>query len=95
MNLRDHARGQHCLVRIPGVCNGNPETTVLAHLRMAGVTGMGMKAPDLFGAWACSACHDEVDRRTHHHDYETVRLSFLEAVIRTQAELLAEGVLHW
>ena len=25
---------------------------------------LGMKPDDLIGAWACSACHDEIDRRT-------------------------------
>ncbi len=33
-NLRKEARGRECQVRIYGVCNGNPETTVLAHYRM-------------------------------------------------------------
>ncbi|HCB7200209.1 TPA: DUF1364 family protein [Escherichia coli] len=32
-NLRKEARGRECQVRIYGVCNGNPETTVLAHYR--------------------------------------------------------------
>lgn len=62
--LRKAARGQPCLVRIPGVCNGDPETTVLAHWRAPGLAGMGQKPHDLIGAWACSACHDEVDGRT-------------------------------
>ncbi|HBS0984508.1 DUF1364 family protein, partial [Klebsiella pneumoniae] len=32
-NLRKAARGRECTVRIPGYCNGNPETSVLAHYR--------------------------------------------------------------
>lgn len=54
------ARGRDCQVRIPGVCNGNPETTVLAHYRMAGTCGVGIKPNDLQGAWACSACQTPV-----------------------------------
>ena len=50
-NLRKEARGRECQVRIYGVCNGNPETTVLAHYRMAGICGTGMKPDDLIGAW--------------------------------------------
>ncbi|MCM4492323.1 DUF1364 domain-containing protein [Escherichia coli] len=73
------------------VCNGNPETTVLAHYRMAGICGTGMKPDDLIGAWACSACHDEIDRRTHNLDNKDARLYHLEGVIRTQAILLKEG----
>ncbi|HBB1356564.1 nuclease domain-containing protein, partial [Escherichia coli] len=41
-NLRKEARNRECQVRIYGVCNGNPETTVLAHYRMAGICGTGM-----------------------------------------------------
>lgn len=72
-NLRKEARGRECQVRIYGVCNGNPETTVLAHYRMAGICGTGMKPDDLIGAWACSACHDEIDRRTHNLDNKDAR----------------------
>lgn len=90
-NLRKEARGRECQVRIYGVCNGNPETTVLAHYRMAGICGTGMKPDDLIGAWACSACHDEIDRRTMILDNKDARLYHLEGVIRTQAILLKEG----
>lgn len=40
-NLRKEAKGRECQVRIVGVCNGNPETVVLAHYRMGGLNGMG------------------------------------------------------
>jgi hypothetical protein len=93
VNLRDHARGKDCKIRLPGVCNFNPETTVLCHARLAGLTGMGQKAPDLLGAHGCSACHDEVDGRTRVLEREFVRLCFYEGVLRTQASLIAEGVI--
>lgn len=50
-----------------------------------------MKPDDLIGAWACSACHDEIDRRTYILDNKDARLYHLEGVIRTQAILLKEG----
>jgi hypothetical protein len=56
-DLRKLARGKPCMVRIPGVCNHNPETTVLAHIRRGGVAGVGQKPPDTCGVWACSNCH--------------------------------------
>lgn len=90
-NLRKEAKGRECQVRLPGICNGNPETTVLAHFRMAGICGTGMKPNDLFGAWCCSSCHDEIDRRTRKTDADYAKLSFLEGVIRTQATLMSEG----
>lgn len=91
MNLRKEAKGRECMVRLPGICNFNPETTVLAHYRLAGICGAGQKSPDLIGAWCCSACHDEIDRRTRKMDAETASLAHAEGVFRTQYELICEG----
>jgi len=55
MNLRELARDKPCMVRLPGICNGDPTTTVLAHYRLADTCGGGMKPDDWQGAWACSA----------------------------------------
>ena len=82
------------MIRLEGICDHNPETTVLAHIRMPGVSGMGIKADDLLGAWACSACHDAIDRRSHtdlERDY--VRLAHLEGMVRTIAQLRKEDVI--
>lgn len=89
--LTKAARGRDCQVRIPGICNGNPETTVLAHYRMAGTCGVGCKPNDLQGAWACSACHDEIDRRTRHLSNDEARHAHAEGVMRTQDILIREG----
>lgn len=59
--LRDSARGQLCTLQIAGVCNYDPETTVLAHLSPG---GMGTKCSDLDAAFACSACHARYDGQT-------------------------------
>lgn len=72
------------MVRIPGICNYNTETTVLAHYRLAGYCGIGLKPDDDLGAWACSACHDAIDARTETwtaRDY--LRLCHAEGVMRT------------
>ncbi len=58
---RDAAKGQPCTMRLPGICNNNPETTVLAHRNGA---GMAYKASDHDAAEMCSACHDAFDGRT-------------------------------
>lgn len=85
------ARDRECQVRLPGICNRDPATTVLAHYRLAGTCGMSIKPHDLLGAWACSSCHGEIDRRTRHIDADSASLAHLEGVIRTQAILLKEG----
>lgn len=93
--LRKLARGRECQVRIPGVCNGDPATTVLAHYRLAGYCGTGMKPDDLaFGAHACMACHDAADGRVRtNFTHDELRLFHAEGVMRTFAALRAEGVL--
>ncbi|HFQ9383994.1 TPA: nuclease domain-containing protein, partial [Serratia marcescens subsp. marcescens ATCC 13880] len=42
---------------------------------------------------ACSACHDEVDRRTRLIDANDARLMHAEGVMRTQEILRKEGKL--
>lgn len=92
INYRKEAQGRECQVRIPGVCNHNPETVVLAHLSGG---GMGAKRNDLHGAWCCSACHDAIDGRIKQHmeTRDTLDLYHHEGVIRTQEELISEGKL--
>ncbi len=78
-------------MRLTGICNHNSETVVLAHVRLPGVSGMSLKASDLIGAWACSACHDAIDRRAHTDlDRDYVRLAHLEGMVRTINQLVKE-----
>ncbi|WP_154899097.1 DUF1364 domain-containing protein [Serratia ficaria] len=62
--LRDSARARYCTLQIPGICNGNPETTVLCHLPCS-THGMGYKSDDYWAVFGCSSCHDVIDGRTH------------------------------
>lgn len=83
MNLRKLARGQDCYVRIPGYCNFDPETVVLCHDNLAGISGMGMKAPDLCAVPACSRCHDCIDGRVKtQFKKDEVKLMFYEGMSR-------------
>jgi len=96
-DLRKAARGRDCQVRIPGVCNHNSETVVLAHLSGGGVGG---KRHDILGAHACSDCHDVIDgRRSAVNLYgeplsaEDIYIAQLEGVVRTQELLIKEGLI--
>lgn len=89
--IRESARGRECQVRLPGICNRNNDTVVLAHVRLN--TGAGRKESDLLGAFACSSCHDEADRRTRHiASLDVVKAAFYEGVFRTQQILMDEGL---
>ena len=88
-NLRKAARGRDCMVRLENVCSHDPETVVLAHFRLAGISGMGLKPPDAIASFCCAACHSYVD--THKDD--ATQLAFAHGVFRTQAALMREGLL--
>lgn len=93
--ITESARGENCTVRLPGVCNGNSETTVLAHIN--GVRfghGVGRKVADIHGAYCCSSCHDVLDgRRQHDFDKEFLKLAHYEGLIETQLKLIKKGLL--
>ena len=81
-SLRKAAKGRECTVRLPGICNFDPATSVLAHINGA---GMGMKSHDLHAAICCSSCHDAVDNRVKtRYSSDYLELSLLQGVIRTQ-----------
>ena len=88
IDLRKLAQGKPCQVRLPG-CDGGGETTVLAHYRLAGYSGVGMKPDDWsFGAWACHECHGRVDGRIKtDNSRDIVRLAHAEGCLKTQAAI--------
>ncbi len=93
MKLREAARGENCEIRSE-VCQHDPEKVCLCHVRMIGISGMGMKAPDFLGAHGCYACHTLCDTGKY-GDVELTRddreLVFLRGVMRTQAKLIKQG----
>lgn len=94
--IRDSAKGEDCTVRLVGVCNSNPETTVWSHYPgHAGGRGMGVKSLCLAGCYACSACHDAVDLRVRYPglDLLDIRLAWHEAHLRSLVRLAQKGLL--
>lgn len=91
--ITESARGEQCTVRLPGVCNRNPETVVLAHYRLPGHCGTGIKPPDFMGAYACSDCHDICDGRAKTDlDADEIQTAFAEGVMRTLVLLHEKGL---
>lgn len=88
--LRAEAADRECTVRGPGCVTG---PCCLAHVRIVGITGMGMKAPDFLGAWSCDTCHKRYDTRGRLSCFEAdeIEALFLRGVLRTQYQLWQEG----
>jgi hypothetical protein len=95
VNLRKLAKGRECQIRIPLHCLRTNETVVGCHVRMIGLSGMGMKSDDLFIAHGCFMCHAICDgQRNSEFTADERRLFLLEGMVRTQAILLREGAIQ-
>lgn len=90
--ITDSAKGEQCTLRIPGVCNFNPETTVFAHMNGG---GMAYKHHDIHGCYGCNCCHDFIDGRggCTHDDKINYSHEILRAMIETQSKLLDKGLI--
>lgn len=95
-DLTKLANGQPCLVRVIGVCNFNRATTIAAHWRLIGISGMSLKVPDLMVAFCCNACHDFVDNLSFPHATQEQRdLALAHGIFRTQNWLIKHGYVEW
>jgi len=95
--IRASARGEECTLKIPGVCNYNPETTVWAHSNQAKHgKGMGLKAADEYGCYACSSCHTFLDHGWANHpmiESYHVEFMFEIAMQKSRDKLRQKGLL--
>lgn len=91
--VRDSARGEACTLQIAGVCNGNWDTTVFAHLPDES-KGIGTKSDDLSACYACHACHDMLDGRQRNALSAEDREWYMRrAMVRTWRKLHEKGLL--
>jgi hypothetical protein len=76
------AQGKDCRLQIADVCNGNPETVVWAHINGQKYgKGMGHKNHDLFGFYACHACHAFYDAGAWRHLEEHAKRAMIESLL--------------
>lgn len=91
------AKGAQCTARFPGICNGDPATTVWCHLNGHSFgKGAGIKAHDVCGFAGCSACHAYLD--TGHGtkpliSNDTLLECVLSAVCESYVRLIVSGVI--
>lgn len=93
--ITDSARGETCALRLPRVCNFDPETTVWAHSNVhAGGKAKGKKLArvDHIGAYACYACHMVLDGQAKRPEGMTQEfvLTRFEAAMRESEEKLKQ-----
>jgi hypothetical protein len=76
-------------MRLP-TCSGDKDTVVFCHIN---VSGLSLKAPDLFGFYGCYSCHQAYDLKLHNYDPDWLNHQALEAMKRTQEILLEKGLI--
>ncbi len=81
------AKGEDCTLRLVGICNFNPETTVAAHVGVR--RGMAIKCGDNMVVYACSSCHSAIDSAGR-DQYASDKLRAIE---ETQEKLIEKGLL--
>lgn len=83
--LRDFAKGQPCMLQVPGHCNHNKATTVGCHSNWAEHgKGERRKADDHYMVWGCSGCHSWLDQLGA--SKEEKKSAFNAALVRQVAE---------
>ncbi|PXW23393.1 nuclease domain-containing protein [Paraburkholderia caballeronis] len=95
--IRESARDEECLVRLPGICMHGTAATIWSHYRgSAGGKGGALKSDDLCGAYACTACDAAYDGQQPPPagmTYADVVAAWHEGHIRSIVRLHAKGVI--
>lgn len=95
-DIRESARGEECLVRLPGICRGGTEHTIWSHAPLgAAGKGRGIKALDVCGCYACTACDAALDQaqRPAGMTREQVLLDWFMGHMRSLVILAQKGLL--
>lgn len=83
--LRDLARGQPCLLLVPGHCTGDTATTVGCHSNWSEHgKGKSRKSDDHYMVWGCVGCHSWLDQGDAAQDDK--KAVFNGALVRQVAE---------
>lgn len=98
--IKASARGKECQVRYVGICMRDPACTIWSHARWGaqlgeGGKGMGTKADDLAGAYACTACDAAFDQMTNAGEMtrDELDLDWLMGHLRSLGILQRDGLI--
>jgi len=94
--ITESAKGEDCQVRYVGICTHDPEKTIWSHARHgAGGRGKAIKALDIAGAYACTACDAAYDQMTgaKHMTREELDLDWFMGHLRSLVILKEKGLI--
>ena len=90
------ARGEDCQVRYIGICTHDPAKTIWSHCRHgAAGRGKAIKALDIAGAYACTACDAAYDQMAgaKHMTREELDLDWFMGHMRSLVILSEKGLI--
>ena len=98
--IKASARGESCQVRYVGICSHDSTKTIWSHARWGaqlgeGGRGMGTKADDVAGAYACTDCDAAFDQMQNAGDHtrEQLDLDWMMGHLRSLGILSRKGLL--
>ncbi len=91
--IRGSAQGEECTLNVPGCCNYDNSTTVLAHYPS---DLSGYKSTDFSAGYACSDCHDFIDGRNSSPIFKEDKEFFMRrSQVRTLHKLIEKGLVTY
>ena len=84
--IRQSARDEACTLRVSTSCQDG-ETVVLCHLNSP-YKGIALKSPDIFGAYGCYRCHQQLDAGM------VSKGDQLRALMETQFKMMEKGLIN-
>lgn len=94
--ITQSAKGEVCQVRYAGICTYDPATTIWSHCRHgAAGRGKAIKALDLAGAYACTACDAAYDQMqgAKHMTRQELDLDWFMGHVRSLVLLQQKGLI--
>lgn len=94
--ITESARGEDCQVRYAHICTFDPSTTIWSHCRHGSAgKGKSIKAIDLAGAYACTACDAAYDQMigAKHMTRQELDLDWFHGHMRSLVILKNKGLI--
>lgn len=84
--IRQSSEGQHCTLRLPGICDHDSSKVMLCHINSFR-KGVGNKSHDIHAYYGCYSCHMKEEAN------EVGAIDLLRAMIETQDILIQKGLI--
>lgn len=85
--VRESAKGETCTLRLPNICDRDPEKVMLCHINSFR-KGVGNKSHDIHGYYGCYSCHMKETAN------EVDAIDLLRALIESQDRMIQKDLIE-